>query len=89
MTRCNFCEHLDKWREIKRQSRKEARESGRGDYRHEYKVALVIRSWYAGSRKGRRSRTVDFRNQGIGFELNYCPECGRYLRRRKQINDQY
>ena len=83
MTRCTFCGRLDEWREMNKLMRQDAREAGRGDYRHEYKVVLVIRSWHADRPKRRAGRTVDFRNMGIGFELNYCPECGRYLRRRR------
>lgn len=45
----------------------------------EYTVALVSRSWINSKRNF--SRIVDFRNKGIGYKLNYCPECGKRLKR--------
>lgn len=30
--------------------------------------------------KRQAGRTVDYRNQGLGYKLNYCPECGRKIR---------
>ena len=36
---------------------------------HNYKVALIAHSKSGG-------RTTDYNVRGIGFRLNYCPECG-------------
>lgn len=47
---------------------------------HEYTVALVAKCWTRESGKRHAGRTTDYRNQGIGFKLNYCPECGRKLK---------
>ena len=79
---CFFCESLEDQKKADRIYTQAAAAKGK-DYRHEYTVALVIRSWYADKGKRRAGRTTDYRNQGIGYRLNYCPECGRYLRRRR------
>lgn len=49
-------------------------------YRHEYTVALVDRHWTRERGKRNAVRGVDFRWRGLGFKLNYCPECGRKLK---------
>lgn len=80
---CDFCDDLNL-------RKKCAREDNRGqseEYRlkYAYNVALVQHIWT--KRKGKRnaSRSTDYRNQGIGYQLNYCPECGRSLRRGNEI----
>lgn len=45
---------------------------------HEYRVALVRRSWKKGN-KLHAGRTTDYMRAGRGYPLNYCPECGRQL----------
>ena len=52
-----------------------------GKYMQELTVAIVDRTWYQKQGKKMASRTVHFRNQGIGYALNFCPECGRSLKR--------
>ena len=46
-----------------------------GKHMNEYTVAIVKRHY---SKRGKRtaSRTVDYRHMGLGYKLNYCPECG-------------
>ena len=46
--------------------------------KREWTVALVCRSWAPGNKR-HASRTTDYRYRGIGYKLNYCPECGRKL----------
>ena len=50
-----------------------------GKWMNEYTVAIVIHSWYQKRGKKSASRTVDFRNKGLGYKLNFCPECGKEL----------
>jgi len=50
-------------------------------YMQELTVAIVDRTWYQKRGKKRAGRTVHFRNQGIGYALNFCPECGRSLKK--------
>ena len=47
--------------------------------KEEYTVALVSHTWSVSRGKRSASRTVDFRNKGLGYKLNYCPECGKEL----------
>ena len=76
---CEFCESLEAWKRARRFSN---RHDGY-KIKEEYNVALVIRSWTPQKGKRRAGRLVDYRNQGIGFRLNFCPECGREIRRKK------
>ena len=48
--------------------------------KHDYTVAIVRRSW-VNSKRNCRGRTVVFRNKGLGFKLNYCPECGKCFKK--------
>lgn len=72
---CELCDSLN-------QMKKYAREDNKGrdkdsKLKYAYNVALVQHMWT--KRKGKRnaSRGTDYRNQGIGYQLNYCPECGK------------
>ena len=80
---CKFCEAIknhkrcdyvsDRWKSEDPEVQK------LGKYKHEYTVAIVKRSWY--QKRGKRSagRITDYRYRGLGYKLNYCPECGRKL----------
>lgn len=52
---------------------KEARPKG---VRESYSAALVI--WCRGS------RVIAFKNKGVGYPLQYCPECGKELLKKKK-----
>jgi len=75
---CKFCESYESWRRIHDFDNLKLPKEERS--KHEYTVALVIRSWIPKVRTKRHAgRTVDYRNQGIGYNLNFCPECGKRL----------
>lgn len=79
---CSFCAALTERKRIYNFLRdKDEVDPELGPYLHEYKVAMVIRSWY--KKRGKRSagRTVAFRNKGLGFDLNFCPECGKEIQK--------
>ena len=46
---------------------------------YEITVAMVIRTWTKSKGKAHAGRTTDYRFRGLGYKLNYCPECGRKL----------
>ena len=46
---------------------------------YEITVAMVTREWTKSKGKARAGRTTDYRFRGLGYKLNYCPECGRKL----------
>lgn len=72
---CKFCETLRSWKQVK------SMDSGS---KQEYTVALVVRSWKPPKRpKFRASRVTDFWNEGMGYKLNFCPECGRALQKKQ------
>ena len=76
---CKFCEAYESWHNIHEFDNQKRPKDERTKY--EYNVALVIRSWIPKYKsKNRAGRMVDYRNKGIGFKLNYCPECGKRLK---------
>ena len=91
---CKFCETMQTYRKVDYVSDKWKSEDPElqklGKYKREYTVAIVRRGWY--QKKGKRSagRSTDYRYRGLGYKLNYCPECGRDLRsvkHERQSND--
>ena len=82
MTECKFCEAMQSNHQIMKIARSWATEyelQKYGKYMIEYSVAIVKRTWHKKNGKRHASRTVQYRNKGIGYKLNYCPECGRKL----------
>lgn len=84
MAGCKFCEALENKKRFSRYWAKRSRERPRIGYK--YSVALVSRVTSDG--RITRSRELDFRNQGCGYTLNFCPECGKPLKRRNKNNEQ-
>lgn len=77
--RCRFCEAMKVNRNCDIITRTWITDDDRkkyGNYMKEYSVAIVKRSWYSKMGKKHAGRTVEFRRNGLGFALNYCPECG-------------
>lgn len=77
---CKFCEAMQTNRQVEEISRSwstedELKQYGR--YMVDYSVAIVKRSWYRKKGKRSASRTTEYRYRGLGFALNYCPECGK------------
>lgn len=75
---CKFCEALDIWKHCNESYNKHLLKAER--LKEEYTVALVSHTWSVSRGKRSASRTVDYRNKGLGYKLNYCPECGKELR---------
>ena len=80
---CVFCRELKSHQNINDFLRDHGDESDKG-IKHEYTVAIVIRTWNKDRGKRHAVRTTDYRYRGIGYKLNFCPECGRDLRRRSK-----
>ncbi len=83
MSACKFCEAMKTNRQIEHISNSWMTDSERkqyGKYIIEYTVAIVKRSWHKKMGKKNSYRTVEYRYRGLGFKLNFCPECGRKLR---------
>lgn len=74
---CAFCEALQTYKYIRAFNNEHFKHFEPKIY-EEYNVALVVRSWTKGNKRT-AGRITDYRNRGIGFKLNYCPECGRRL----------
>ncbi len=79
---CKFCEAIEAKKKVHKIAQSwstdnELRKSGK--YMQELTVAIVERTWYEKHGKKSAIRTVSYRNQGLGYKLNYCPECGKEL----------
>ena len=82
MADCKFCESLQAHRnlyafEALKQSKEERKAYGK--HMSEYSAALIVRHWYKKQGKKHAGRIVDFKYRGVGYELNYCPECGKEI----------
>ena len=75
---CAFCEALMEHKNIRALFNQSIKEEHLEKIYEDYTVALVIRSYVKG-KKRTAGRTTDYRNRGIGYRLNFCPECGRKL----------
>lgn len=75
---CAFCEALMGYKNNRAFLDQRRKEEHKEKIYEEYTVALVVRSYVKG-KKRTAGRTTDYRNQGIGYQLNFCPECGRRL----------
>ena len=76
MAECKFCENLTGYKKIENFFNEREQEP----FKYEYTVALVIKQWLPSKGKRRAGRTTDYRNQGLGYKLNFCPECGRKIK---------
>lgn len=77
---CDFCKHFKIIKDINDEaSKRDELYEQYGDYKHEYTVAIITHSWFTKLGKRNAGRTVDYRKNGNGFKLNYCPECGKEL----------
>ena len=83
MSVCKFCEAMKANRQVEEITRSWAtnEEIKRyGKHMIEYTVAIVKRSYFQKLGKKKSGRTLEFRYRGLGFELNFCPECGADMR---------
>ena len=84
MPDCKFCEAMNTHRQCEQIARSWATDAELkefGKWMTEYSVAIVKRSWYQKRGKKSAGRSTDYRYRGLGYKLNYCPECGRKLKR--------
>ena len=75
---CEFCDMLEWHKMIDKEWNKNIQDNALKQS-HEYTVAIVIRSWTKKKGKRNAARIVDYRRQGIGYKLKFCPECGKRL----------
>ena len=73
---CRFCELLQGMKELHRDCNISRKLSGKAPVRNKFGAALVDRTF--------RGRTIYASDGRYRFRLNYCPECGRSLKKGKQ-----
>ena len=81
--RCIFCEAYRSHKAVNDFKRNHWESYGDRRLDYEITVAMVIRHWRPGYKR-QASRVTDYRYQGCGYALNFCPECGRELKDKKQ-----
>ena len=77
---CKFCEAMETYRKADTILKKHE-----PDMDHRYSVAIVRRIFFKG-RKGCHGSSTDYRSRGCGYEMNFCPECGRKLAKNSAID---
>ena len=70
MKQCVFCKSYQSHKQMYADSPRE----------HIFKVALVCHTKINGELRG---RSTNYNTRGVGFKLNYCPECGKDMRGEK------
>ncbi len=79
MGNCQFCDMLDTYQKIWAFKKENPELYGEeSDMEHDASVALVTWDWKKAHKRS-ASRTVSYRYRGLGYALNYCPECGRKI----------
>ena len=73
--KCDFCTTLKLYKKADRDLNKIVNKGPKMHY--QYCVAIVTRCWL--NDKSKMSSMVDDK-----YKINYCPECGKELRRRKK-----
>lgn len=77
---CVFCREYQGKRNVYQFIRKHPEYYGADSYlQHDITVAMVIRTYRSGYKRN-AAREIDYRYQGCGYKLNYCPECGKLLK---------
>lgn len=82
MSACHFCEAYEAHFRVFKFKRDHS-EWYEAKLEHEITVAMVIRSWLPGKKRN-CGRITDYRYRGCGYALNYCPECGKSLKRSRE-----
>lgn len=77
---CEFCKAFELWKTFEKSNKKNYAKQNL-TWRFEITTAIVVHSWIKEKRTKRQAgRVTDFRNEGLGFKLRFCPECGKELR---------
>ena len=74
---CKFCEAMESNHKVDVILKKHE-----PDVSSRYSVAIVKRLFRKGIR-GCRGSSTDYRHLGCGYALNFCPECGRDLKKKE------
>ncbi len=77
---CRTCEALQSLKQIHREINRERKDHGQKPLRTKLTAAVVDRSW-----RGRS--TYYSTGRGRRIPLNYCPECGRSLKKHRSITE--
>lgn len=78
---CKFCEAMESYR---RSAVILLRDEP--DFEYRYSVAIVRQLFKKGV-NGCRGSSTDYRSRGCGYDLNYCPECGRNLTSKSTVTN--
>lgn len=82
---CKFCEEYQRNHWCDEILDESYRNDGSPRRYREYTVALVRRIWTKEQGKRCAGTGTSYKWRGIGYDLNFCPECGKRL---KGANDE-
>ena len=85
MDKCEFCDKLELLDFIDDIIKTERKTNKAPKLYSERTVAIVIRKWTKEKGKRHAGRTTDYRHLGLGYKLNFCPECGRKLKEKNNV----
>lgn len=78
---CKFCEAYNRYKYVDDFKERFDLEHGETDkVIREYTVAIVVHGWFKSKGKKSAGRSTDYRYRGLGYKLNFCPECGKKLK---------
>lgn len=75
---CEFCRAYQSWKRAEYITNRYAEIEEKNN--QELNCAIVVRTWTKSKGKRNASRITDYRYRGIGYKLNFCPQCGTDLR---------
>lgn len=81
---CKFCESFTEIREAKERSYEHPNLYADGRMHYEINAAMVVSVWSDRIEKRYAARSTYYRRFGVGYKLNYCPECGKRLQSAKR-----
>ena len=80
---CEFCERIERSNKLFQFWESRLEESAKR--KQVISVAFVERSWKRDEPYKNFDRTTDYHYRGFGFRLNYCPTCGRKIKKSEVV----
>ena len=76
---CKFCDTMEQSNRALQSHNTSCQNSKYPKLKQELKSALLVKSWRADEPK-RNATYNTFTHGGRGYQLNFCPECGRKIK---------
>ena len=80
MSKCEFCERLEARKDADKFCEGYGVDPKLGPKHNVYTAVLLATSWYEKYGKQTASTMTYYKEYKFGFDLNYCPECGKEIK---------